>query len=214
MRNFPPRKWSGPSKQESPSGTVIFVYLEPVERLYLYLMKKVIFFILLAIVIGAVIYATRDPVPELGFNRPDFQTFQPDPSNATFIFEDGEVTLSQGKSEKEEGGIVEEVTLLDTRAYGDVNGDNKNDAAVFLARYGGGSGTFIYAAAFVSGPLNYKGSNVVFLGDRISPQDISIKNGVVTVEYLDRRNDEGFAAEPTVPVSKQLIFSNGTLEER
>ena len=182
---------------------------------YNQLMKKIIFLILLVVLVGGFIYATRDPIPELGFDRDDdSRTFNPDPSNATFLFEDGEVILSQGKREEEESGITEEVTLLDNVAYGDVNDDNKNDAALFLAQYGGGSGTFIYAAVFVSGPVSYKGSNVVFLGDRISPQDIFIKNGVVNVEYLDRGPDERFSAEPTISVSKQFIYKNGVLEEK
>ena len=101
---------------------------------------------------------------------------------------------------------------MDKFAYGDINADNKNDIVLFLARYGGGSGIFIYLAAFVSGPVTYKGSNTVFIGDRVSPQSISVKNDVVTVKYLDRKEGEAFAAEPTVLISKQFIFNNGEFQ--
>ena len=160
-------------------------------------MKKVIFLILLAIVVGAIIYATRDPVPELGFEKPDAsQTFKPDPSNATFA------------------GVEGEITVLEQRAYGDLNSDEKIDAVVFLVENTGGTGVFVYVAAYVSGLVNYKGTNAIFLGDRISPQDISISNGIVTAEYLDRGPDESFSTEPTIRVSREFVFKNGTLEEK
>ncbi|MBI1974712.1 MAG: hypothetical protein HYS51_02635 [Candidatus Zambryskibacteria bacterium] len=169
-------------------------------------MRKIFLLIIMAAV-GILLYLSNNRIPRLDFNKPNTQeSFKPNPSNATFAFEDGLITLSGGKSE--------EVTLLDKLAYGDINTDYKTDAAMFLSQSSGGTGIFIYLATFVSGPLNYKGSNAVFLGDRISLQNISIKNGVITVEYLDRKPDEGFAAEPTIPVSKQFVFRNGILEEK
>ena len=104
--------------------------------------------------------------------------------------------------------------LLDKFAYGDINADGKEDAIVFLARYGSGSGTFIYLAAFVSGPVTYRGTRVTYLGDRISPQSISINEGIVTVKYLDRRLDEALAVEPTVRMTKEFTFEDGGFQER
>lgn len=175
-------------------------------------MKKLL---LALIIIGvALFYFFKNDGGEINTTNPSGQTgsFQPDPSSTSFIFDDGTITLSGGKSENEETG--EEISLLEERAFGDINSDKKNDAVVFLARSGGGSGVFIYAAAYVSGPVNYKGSNAVFLGDRIAPQTISVNNGTVTVYYLDRGEDEPFASEPTVPTSKQFIYQNGALEEK
>lgn len=140
--------------------------------------------------------------------------FTPDPSSATFIFDDGPVTLRDGSSETIESGFVEETTLLEELSYGDINGDDELDTAVLLVRSGGASGVFVYAAAYVSGPVGYRGTNAIFLGDRISPQSVSTSNRIVTVHYLDRREDEPFAAEPTVPASKQFIYRNGQFEER
>ena len=136
--------------------------------------------------------------------------FQPDPSSATFTFDEGPITLSSGKGE--EAG--NEVELLGEKASGDLNADNKEDSVVLLASSGGGSGVFVYVAAYVSGPVSYKGTNAVFVGDRISPESLSISNGVVTFNYLDRKPDEPFAAEPTVPASLQFVYRNGSLEAR
>jgi len=144
-------------------------------------------------------------------------SFKPDPSNATFIFDDGTITLSEGKIERTVApgsALVEEIAVMDKLAYGDINNDEKDDTALLLARYGGGSGVFIYAAAFLSGPVNYKGSKVVFIGDRITPQSIFIKDGTVIINYLDRGPDEAFAAEPTIPMSKQFIYKNGEFQEK
>ncbi|MDP2704786.1 MAG: hypothetical protein Q8O71_00055 [bacterium] len=189
-------------------------------------MKK--FFITVVVLIigaAALYYALWFYVVRINFPTDDNRTsitnedgdLRPDPSNATFIFDDGVITLSQGRNERvitPGSDFTEETALLDKLAYGDINNDKKEDVAVLLTRYGGGSGTFIYLAVFVSGPVTYRGSNAIFLGDRISPQSISISNRVITLEYLDRKSDEPFAAEPTVLVSKQFVYLNGELRER
>lgn len=142
----------------------------------------------------------------------------PDPSNATFTFDDTSITLSGGTAtEYIEGSSVltEEVSLWGSLlAYGDINGDKREDAAVIITRTGGGSGFFVYVAPFLSKAGSYKGGNAVFLGDRIAPKDISISDGVVTVEYLDRAEGEPLAAEPTVPVTRQFVIRSGSLVER
>ena len=81
-------------------------------------------------------------------------------------------------------------------------------------RYGSGSGTFIYAAAYLSGPVNYKGTEALFIGDRIAPQSVSISQGVVTVSYLDRKDDEPLSAEPTVSKNMQFVVRGGAFVER
>ncbi|MDB5254405.1 MAG: hypothetical protein JWL80_471, partial [Parcubacteria group bacterium] len=104
-----------------------------------------------------------------------------------------------------------ETSLTDVRAYGDINGDGKDDTAALLIQIGGGSGEFVYLVGYVSGTVTYKGTNAVFIGDRIQPKTITIKNGVVTVNFLDRKADESFADEPTVNTSKQFVYTKGTL---
>ena len=139
----------------------------------------------------------------------------PDPSSATFIFDDEKITLSKGiSSAAGDTGLEMETKVLEEKAYGDLNKDDKNDTALLLSQTGGGTGVFIYTAAYISGPISYKGTNAIFLGDRVSPQSISIKNGVITVNYLDRKPSESFAEEPTVPTFKQFVFLSGELVEK
>jgi len=183
-------------------------------------MKKAIVIMLAILVIGGLFYFTRnknDSADKVTTPVSKDENFKPNPSNATFTFVDGPITLSNGvidRSVVPDSNIMEEISLLDDIAYGDINGDKKIDAVTLLARFGGGSGTFIYAGAFVSGPVNYKGSNVVFIGDRINPQSVSISNGVITIKYLDRNPDQAFSEEPTIQKTMELIYSDGELKER
>lgn len=176
-------------------------------------MKK--FFILLIILAAAAFFYFMSDISSNVDNetgKTNENNFRPDPSSATFTFDGEPTTLSKGKNANEE--TLEETAILENIAYGDLNADGKEDALIFLARSGGGSGVFIYTAGFISGPVNYKGTNAVFLGDRVSPQNISIRNGVATVTYLDRSADEPFVADPTIMTAKQLIYRNGLLTEK
>ncbi len=177
-------------------------------------MKKLLVLIIIIGAIGLLYYMRENSLNDeiVTPSEKTGGTFRPDPSSATFIFDDETVTLSKGRNTNDES--AEETALLDEIAYGDLNADGKEDTVVLLARSGGGSGVFIYVAAYVSGPVNYKGTNALFLGDRIAPSNISIANGVVTVSYLDRGENEALAAEPTVSVSKQFIYKNGEFQER
>lgn len=144
-------------------------------------------------------------------------SFHPDPSGATFIFDNGAITLSQGKYSRAlapNSVIREETSLTNIRGYGDINNDGKNDAVSILVQSGGASGVFIYLAGYVSGPVTYKGTNAIFIGDRITPQSILINGGNITLSYLDRKPDEPFAAEPTVSTTKTFEYRSGVLQEK
>ncbi|MBX4189201.1 YdgA family protein [Candidatus Parcubacteria bacterium] len=142
----------------------------------------------------------------------------PDASNATFLFEDGPVTLKKGAATTDvtpNGEVTQDTTLTDDIAYGDINKDGKTDTAVLLVQSGSGSGIFLYVGAYLSGVVTYKGSNTVFIGDRVTPKSVSVdKSGVITVTYLDRRANEPLAADPTVLTTKRFVYANSQLEEK
>lgn len=143
---------------------------------------------------------------------------KPDIASGTFDFEGEDIELVDGRATTKispESAITIETILTDKVEYGDINGDKKNDAVGLVVQEGGGSGTFIYLIAYTSGNVEYKGSNAVFVGDRISPESLSISDsGVITVKYLDRLPDEPMAADPSVSTTKTFKFLRGTLEER
>jgi len=51
------------------------------------------------------------------------------------------------------------------------------------------------------------------LGDRISPRQIVIRNGVVIAGYDDRRPGEPMATPPSIGTTKCLTFRDGRLTE-
>ncbi|MES2216761.1 MAG: hypothetical protein V4481_05730, partial [Patescibacteria group bacterium] len=109
-----------------------------------------------------------------------------------------------------------ETDLEDIFGYGDLNNDGKEDTALILVQSGGGSGTFFNLAAYVSGPISYKGTNAVFIGDRVQIESIAIKGKRITLTYLDRKDNEPFAADPTVETTKTYLYSSldNSIEEQ
>ena len=170
--------------------------------------KLLIVVVIIALGAGWYFWSKGDSSNQIIQIAPD--TSRPNPANATFNIEDENITLKNGVNDT---GTTE-TSLSNTLAYSDVNGDGKNDAAVILIQSGGGSGTFVYLAAYISGNVNYKGSEAIFIGDRVAPKSLSINKGVITLTYLDRKADEPMAAEPTVLTTKNFVYKAGTLEEK
>jgi hypothetical protein len=145
-------------------------------------------------------------------------TTHPDASNATFQFEDGPITLIKGSATTNvtpNGEITQETTLTDDIAYGDINKDGKTDTAVLLVQNSSGSGVFLYVAAYLSGTVQYSGSNAIFIGDRVTPKSIAVDPlGTITVTYLDRKPTDPMAAEPTILTTKHYIYKSGEMEIR
>ncbi len=182
-------------------------------------MKKPFIFLIIILAGGLLWYlvnkTTSTPIPTTGSSTSQTNTPGTHPSavNATFQFEDSAVTLKNGSNETlvPDSALVEQTELADTVGYGDLNNDSKEDAGVILIQSGGGTGVFFYAAGFISSPTGYKGTNTLFLGDRISPKSVAIKNGVMTVTYLDRKPTDPFSTDPTIPTTKTFKVENGEL---
>ena len=139
-----------------------------------------------------------------------------DPREATYQIGEELVSLAKGRSEKEAAPSVAMrvvTTLVEEPVLGDLNGDGVEDAAVWLLHQPGGTGSFLYVAVALNIEGRYVGTNAVFVGDRIVPQAMRIRNGVLSVTYLDRSRDEPMAAPPSVPTTKQLIVSGGVLSD-
>ena len=184
-------------------------------------MNKTTWLIVVAVIIviiGIFVY--------VGFSKDQSQTLTPtnatstvvtfDPLNATYTIDGHPVTFTNGRSNAATApGSAEQITatIFDVAAPGDLNGDGKPDTAVILTQDTGGSGTFYYAAAAINTPTGAQGTNAILLGDRIAPQNISIQNDQVVVNYADRKPGEPFSTQPSVGVTKYLSYNSSTLEE-
>ena len=94
----------------------------------------------------------------------------------------------------------------------DLDGDGDQDAVLILATEQGGSGTFYYVAVAELDGGAYTGSPGVLLGDRIAPRNVRFVDGVITVDYAERKPGEPMSAPPSVAASKQFVYRNGALE--
>lgn len=186
-------------------------------------MKRVLLLlILIAIGAGLWFFAQRDNPEPIDINNTGTTSEgKPDPLNGTYTFEGGEesyeVTFKDGSAKRIGTGPLQtsfETEITVYKDFGDLNADGKEDAAIIIGETSGLSAIPLYVAAYVSGPIRYNGSNAIFLGDRIQPESIDINNGIITVVYLDRDEDEPLAAEPTVRVTKQFAYQNGLLVAR
>lgn len=136
------------------------------------------------------------------------------PLNTTYTIEGREIRLQNGRFEAAAapGSATKIRTVVFGKpVYGDLDGDGDEDAALFLVHDPGGSGTFYYVAAALNVNGQYIGTNVELLGDRIAPQGVAIRNGVVSASYADRRSGESMSTAPSIGKSMYLTLENGNL---
>jgi hypothetical protein len=132
------------------------------------------------------------------------------------MIEGKEIRLFDGRYEEEAapGSATKIRTVVFHKPVeGDVNGNGEIDTVLLLRHDPGGSGTFYYVAAALNLKSGYRGTNAVLIGDRVAPQSVLVRNGVVVVNYADRRSVEPMSTPPSVGKSKHLIFKNGELTE-
>jgi hypothetical protein len=170
-------------------------------------MKKLLILIVVLGVIGGIWFVThsQNSSNTTVINSNPVKNSHPSALNATFTLDDNKVPLKNGVFTDANGS---EIDLTDIAGYGDLNGDGKEDAAVTLIQSGAGTGVFFSIAAFVSGPISYKGTNAIFLGDRIQPKSITIKNKTITVTYLDRSVNQAMTDEPNMLITKTFTYSS------
>jgi len=135
-----------------------------------------------------------------------------DPENTSYRIKGHEIDLIDGRNKKAAApGSASKITttVSGSTAIGNLDDNGRPDAALVLIQNTGGTGTFFYVAAAINCTGGYRGTNSVFLGDRITVRHVSIRNGVIVVDYLDRRPGEPMAAMPTVAKSVYLTVRSG-----
>jgi heat shock protein HslJ len=159
---------------------------------------------------------SESSLPEVSWLQGEEKNVVRDPKNATYIIDGTPVTLVDGVSESEIPGSAAKVV---TRYFGnelvtDMNGDGREDIALYLTRNQGGSGTFYYlVVAMATEEGGYAGSHAVFLGDRIAPQPTSPGTGArVVVNFAERAKGEPFSTPPSVGKSMAFIFDPATMQ--
>lgn len=137
-------------------------------------------------------------------------------TGAVFEIEGVQVQLVDGLSEAPAaaGSTARVVTrYFGNDAVGDLNGDGQDDAAFLVTQEGGGSGTFFYLVAALREGSGYAGANAILVGDRIAPQSTRIEDGMIVVNYADRKPEDSFTTPPSVGVSRTFQVQKGILVE-
>lgn len=137
-------------------------------------------------------------------------------ANASYIVNGETVKLLNGKSEQKipDSSSVITTSIFDSNSRADIDGDGTPDTLLILTQNSGGSGTFFYAAAALNTKNGYIGTNSIFLGDRIAPQNINYRDGKIEVNFADRKPNDSFAVRPSVGVTKYLNYIGGQLVEQ
>jgi hypothetical protein len=182
-------------------------------------MKKIQTILLALIIIGIVMIFTQkfwvDNLVNFILEQSKENVSKNDPLNATYTVEDKKFTLVNGKAEKEiqPGSASKEiVAIFGEPVYGDLNNDGVNDAAMFLTEQSGGSGMFYYIVEAINMVGVYKGTNAIFLGDRIAPQNINIQDGRAVANFAERMVNESFVVPPSVGKSVWVNLDSKNLK--
>jgi len=80
--------------------------------------------------------------------------------------------------------------LLSQRAYGDLDDDGVDDAAVLLATNTGGSGVFVDLAVVLDRGGKPQDAARFFLGDRVKPERVAINGGLIELALVVHGPDD------------------------
>lgn len=123
------------------------------------------------------------------------------PKDITISVDGEQITLTNGVFERPlapGSAAKESFRIFGEPVIGDMNGDGIPDAVMYLTRDGGGSGTFFSVVVAVGSGASYVGTNALFLGDRIAPQNITITDGNAVANFAERKPGEAFSVSPSV----------------
>lgn len=138
-----------------------------------------------------------------------------DPGNTTYLIDGEPILLTGGVHEKAaapDSSSTVKTAIFSQPVIGDLNHDGHQDMALVLRQDMGGSGLFYYVAVALQNPdATAQGLNALFVGDRIAPQTLEIKDNVVIFNYAKRKSDEPMTAQPSVGVSFYAVVENGVL---
>lgn len=165
-------------------------------------MKKILIFAGIAALVIVGFFAFRQQPAKDSANEASA-----DYKSATYQIDGQMVTLKDGVAHIVAGDDTAPqatVRYFGNDVKADFNEDGLADVAFILTQDNGGSGTFYYAVAALKTAGGYKGTNGIFLGDRIAPQTTEFREGEIIVNYADRKPSEPFTTQPSVGVSKYL----------
>ena len=125
------------------------------------------------------------------------------------------IPLTDGKYEGEpytKGGAMHNVVIFYKYAFGDLNGDEVDDAVVLLINDPGGSGTFRHLAVVINQYGVLVNADTIFVGDRTQVKKLFIKDNQIIFEAVEVGPDDPYCCG-TQKVRKTYVFQKGKLIE-
>jgi len=109
------------------------------------------------------------------------------------IYEEA-IKLTDGKYEGEpfvEGAASRPtVVFIEPYAFGALDDDGVDDAAVLLVENSGGSGSFVYLAAVLNRDGKPDNTATTLLGDRVQVEELTIESGQILVKMVAHGPDD------------------------
>ncbi len=90
-------------------------------------------------------------------------------------------------------------------AIGDLNADGKDDVAFIIRREDDDRGVLYYLTTALASENGRQGTNLIYLGEKIQPENIAIENGIISISYTDLSNSESTS---TLMISAQVVDGN------
>jgi hypothetical protein len=168
--------------------------------------KLLVWGIILVIIGGGWWYVSRDATEEGGATSKIVATST---TAQPFIIDNVPITLINGVSEIESapGSASKIITkYFGNEVKADFNGDGVQDSAFLVTQTTGGSGTFYYLVTSLGGEAK-------LLGDRIAPQTTEWRNGMIVVNFAERKEGEPMTTAPSIGVSRSFKVEKNALVE-
>ena len=102
------------------------------------------------------------------------------------------------------------VQILDVYAFGDLNGDGTDDAAVILLENGGGTGQFESLVAVLNSGGKPLQAGTAKLGDRVRINSVAIVDGEITVDMVVQGPNDAMCC-PSQPIAQSYRLDGDNL---
>jgi hypothetical protein len=152
--------------------------------------------------------STSESLPLDTLRNMDYHSVRAQPFPYEFTLTDGIYLVPDGPYANEA-----HMQLMEPVAYGDLNQDGADDAAVILEGWFGGTGQFIFLAAVIDqdgGPVN---AATVLLGDRIVVNASSIQDGNIVLDMITHTPGKDPACCPTLQTTVTYQVAENDLVE-
>lgn len=139
-------------------------------------------------------------------NNAEYTTYVFFPEPRTYVLTDGQYRQGTDPTSPDYVSVV----LLERFAFGDLNGDELEDAAVLLSESHGGAGTFVSLIAVLNQEGKPAQAAAVLVDNPLMVNDLTISNGQILLDALVHGFEDAECC-PTFPVRRAYLLLENEL---